>query len=213
MIGQLGNLYTGAVADTLDELGYHEQCLPSDIRPLADTMKVAGPVYTVLGKPRHYDDGVDPRYRQMDMLDAIPSNSVIVVEPGNESSAAHWGELMTNTALQRGAKGIVINGGLRDSLQILDVGLPAFRKYHSPLTAAYRWNIDSFNIPIKVGNVTIEPGDYVLGDIDGVLIIPQAIIKEVVEQTVAVVGKEDVVRASLQEGGNIRELFEEYKVF
>ena len=213
MISQLSNLYTGAIADTLDELGYHNQCLPSDIRPLADSMKVAGPVYTVLGKRRHYDDGVDPRYRQMDMLDAIPSGAVIIVEPGNESSAAHWGELMTNTALQRGAKGIVINGGLRDSLQILDVGFPAFRKYHSPLTAAYRWNIDSFDIPIKVGNVTIEPGDYVLGDIDGVLIIPQAIIQEVVEQTVAVATKEDVVRASLQDGGNIRELFEEYKVF
>ena len=81
------------------------------------------------------------------------------------------------------------------------------------MTAAYRWNIDSFDIPIKVGNVTIEPGDYVLGDIDGVLIIPQAIIQEVVEQTVAVATKEDVVRASLQDGGNIRELFEEYKVF
>ena len=62
-------------------------------------------------------------------------------------------------------------------------------------------------------DVTIQPGDYVLGDIDGVLIIPQAIIQEVVEQTVAVATKEDVVRASLQDGGNIRELFEEYKVF
>jgi len=164
-------------------------------------------------KRRHYDDGVDPRYRQMDMMDAIPSGAGIIAEPGNESSAAHWGELMTNTALQWGAKGIVINGGLRDSLQILDVGFPAFRKHHSPLAAAYRWNIDSFDIPIKVGNVTIEPGDYVLGDIDGVLIIPQAIIQEVVEQTVAVATKEDVVRASLQDGGNIRELFEEYKVF
>ena len=76
MISQSGNLYTGAVADTLDELSYHDQCLPPDIRPLADSMKVAGPVYTVLGKRRHYDDGVDPRYRQMDMLDAIPSGDL-----------------------------------------------------------------------------------------------------------------------------------------
>jgi hypothetical protein len=91
MIGQLGNRYTGAIADTLDELGYHNQYLPSDIQPLADSMKVAGPVYPVLGKRRHYDDGVDPRYRQMDMMDAIPSGAGIIAEPGNESFAAHWG--------------------------------------------------------------------------------------------------------------------------
>lgn len=56
--------------------GYHSQCLPSDIRPLADTMKVAGLAYTVLGRPRYHDDGIDPRCKQMDMLDAIPSGTV-----------------------------------------------------------------------------------------------------------------------------------------
>ena len=56
----LGKLYTGAVADILDDMGYHNQCLPSDIRPLSETMKVAGPAYTVLGRPRYHDDGIDP---------------------------------------------------------------------------------------------------------------------------------------------------------
>jgi len=56
--------------------GYHNQCLSFDIRPLADTMKVAGPAYTVLGRPRYHDDGIDPRCKQMDMLDAIPSGTV-----------------------------------------------------------------------------------------------------------------------------------------
>ena len=209
----LGKLYTGAVADTLDDMGYHNQCLPSDIRPLAEPMKVAGPAYTVLGRPRYHDDGIDPRYKQMDMLDAIPSGTVILVDPGKEGSAAHWGELMTNTALQRGATGLVINGGVRDSLHSLDVGFPTFRKYHSPLTAAYRWNIDSFSIPIRIGGVLIEPGDFILGDIDGILVIPKNLATEVVERTLVVTGKEDIVRARLQEGGDIRELFEQYKVF
>ena len=78
---RLGNLYTGAVADVLDEIGLRDQCLPADIRPLEPTMKVAGPVYTVRGRARHYDDGKDPRYKQMDMLDAIIPGSVVIVDP------------------------------------------------------------------------------------------------------------------------------------
>jgi regulator of RNase E activity RraA len=81
------------------------------------------------------------------------------------------------------------------------------------LTAAYRWNIDSFSIPIRIGGVLIEPGDFILGDIDGILVIPKNLATEVVERTLVVTGKEDIVRARLQEGGDIRELFEQYKVF
>jgi 4-hydroxy-4-methyl-2-oxoglutarate aldolase len=85
----LSALYSGAVADILDELGLREQCLPADIRPLRDDMKVAGPVYTVRGRSRPADDGSDPRYRQMDMLDAIFAGCVVVIDPGDETSAAH----------------------------------------------------------------------------------------------------------------------------
>src|SRR5918995_6928869 len=79
----LAALYTGAVADILDELGLREQCLPADIRPLSDDMKVAGPVHTVRGRSRPADDGSDPRYRQMDMLDAIFPGAVVVIDPGD----------------------------------------------------------------------------------------------------------------------------------
>ena len=147
--------YTRAPAHTRADLCYSAPSVRRGTRTRAGSMRVGGPLSTALCARDDNTVTVYTRYRQMDMLDAIPSGAVIIVEPGNESSAAHWGELMTNTALQRGAKGIVINGGLRDSLPILDVGFPAFRKYYSPLTAAYRWNIDSLDLPIKVGNVTI----------------------------------------------------------
>ena len=210
---RLVKLYTGAVADILDDMGYFIQYLPFDIRPLDPATKVAGPVFTVRGRARHYDDGVDPRYRQMDMLDAIFPHSVIVVEPGDDGVAAHWGELMCNTARGKGATGAVINGGLRDSGQILDIGFPVFRKYHSPLTAVFRYDITGHDLPVKVGRVLVSPGDFVLGDIDGVMVIPGKIIDEVILEAEDVRGREDIVRDSLQQGGNIRELFEKYKVF
>ena len=122
----LRELYTGAVADILDDLGHREQCLPADIRPLSPEMKVAGPVYTVRGRARAYDDGTDPRFVQMDMLDGIFAGCVVVIDPGDEERAAHWGELMSHTARAKGATGVVVAGGVRDTPQILEVGFPAF---------------------------------------------------------------------------------------
>jgi regulator of RNase E activity RraA len=209
----LAALYTGAVADILDELGLHEQCLPADIRPLDDRMKVAGPVYTVRGRARPADDGNDPRYKQMDMLDGIFPGAVVVIDPGDETRAAHWGELMSHTAKARGATGVVIAGGVRDTPEILRLGFPCFRRYHSPLTAVYRFDITDFGVPVRIGGVRLVPGDFVLGDVDGVLAIPAAAVDEVIARAASVREREDIVRQALDEGGSIRELFEQHRVF
>jgi 4-hydroxy-4-methyl-2-oxoglutarate aldolase len=210
---RLLRLYTGAVADILDELGLRNQCLPSAIRPLEPKMKVAGPVFTIRGRAMPPGDRPDPRLRQMDMLDAIFSGSVIVIDPGDEARAAHWGELMSNTALQKGATGCVINGGLRDSAQILELGFPVFRVFHSPLTAAVRWEIAEFGTPVRIGGVDIMPGDYILGDLDGVLVLPAAVAEKVVATAEEVCRKETIVRGELQKGSSIRQLFDKYRVF
>ena len=211
---RLGALYTGAVADILDELGYRDQCLPAEIRPIDSAMKVAGPVYTVRGRARrHAEGGVDPRYKQMDMLEGVFPGCVVVIEPGDERRAAHWGELMSTVARARGAAGAVIAGGLRDTRQILDLGFPAFCAYYAPLTAVYRFEITDFGVPIRVGGVSIAPGDHILGDVDGVLVIPAAVVDEVVARSESVRDRETIVRRALESGGDIRQLFEEYKVF
>ncbi len=210
---RLARLYTGAVADILDDLGYRRQCLPAEIRPLEPRMKLAGPAFTVRGRAMPPGQRPDPRLRQMDMLDAIFPGSVIVIDPGDETRAAHWGELMSNTALQKGARGCVINGGLRDSAQILELGFPVFRVFHSPLSAAVRWEITDFGAPMRVGEVDIVPGDWILGDIDGVLVLPAAVVEQVVTTAEEVRRKETIVREALQKGGSIRQLFDKYRVF
>jgi len=210
---RLLGLYTGAVADILDELGLRNQCLPAAIRPLEPKMKVAGPVFTIRGRSMPPGERPDPRLRQMDMLDAIFPGAVIVIEPGDETRAAHWGELMSNTALQKGATGCVIHGGLRDSAQILELGFPVFRVFHSPLTAAVRWEISDFDVPVRIGGVDISPGDYILGDIDGVLVLPAAVVEKVIATAEEVCRKETIVREELQKGGSIRQLFDKYRVF
>ena len=212
---KLLKLYTGAITDIMDSINsdFRNQTLPSNLRPLTPNMKIAGPVYTVRGNKRFYDDGKDPRYKQMDMLDGIFPESIIVMDSGDEKSAAHWGELMSKTSMEKGAKGAIIHGGIRDTEEIIKHNFPVFASYHSPLTAVYRYNIIDFNNPIIIGEVKINPGDYILGDIDGVVCIPKHIIDEVIDQAEIVKNKEDIVRNELSLGKNIRDLFEKYKVF
>ncbi len=212
---RLLKLYTGAITDIMDSISsnYRNQTLPNNLRPLSNEMKVSGPVYTVRGNRRFYDDGIDPRYKQMDMLDGIFPGCVILMDSGDEKSAAHWGELMSKTSMEKGATGAIIHGGIRDTEEIINHQFPVFASYHSPLTAVYRYNIIDFNNPIIIGDVKINPGDYIVGDIDGVVCIPKNIIDEVIEKAEIVKNKEDIVRNELSSGKNIRDLFEKYKVF
>ena len=120
---------------------------------------------------------------------------------------------MSKTSMEKGAKGALIYGGIRDTEEIIKHEFPVFACYHSPLTAVYRYNIIDFNNPIIIGEVKINPGDYVFGDIDGVICIPKEIIDDVINQAEEVKEKEDIVRGELSAGKNIRDLFEKYKVF
>jgi regulator of RNase E activity RraA len=108
---------------------------------------------------------------------------------------------------------VVIAGGVRDTPEILKLGFPCFRRYHSPLTAVYRFDITDFGVPVRIGGVRLVPGDFVLGDVDGVLAIPAAAVDEVIARAASVREREDIVRQALDEGGSIRELFEQHRVF
>ena len=95
-------------------------------------------------------------YELKDYLREINTDKNPVMDSGDEKSAAHWGELMSKTALEKGATGAIINGGIRDTVQIIEEHkFPVFACYHSPLTAVYRYNIVDFNTPLIIGNVKI----------------------------------------------------------
>jgi len=212
-IDRLAALYTGAVADVMDGLGYRNQALPREIRPLDNEVTLAGVVFTVRGRALWSEPEADPRYKQIEMLEAVTPDSVIVLDPGGEADAAHWGELMSTTAMAAGALGAVINGGLRDVRKMRELGFPVFGRFFSPLTAVFRWELTDYQVPLVLDGVVVRPGDVIHADEDGVLCIPQEIFHAVLEKAEEVVSKEDVVHNSLLEGTRIRELFEEHGVF
>ncbi len=191
--------YTGAVTDILDEMGYHRQALPYSIQSLVPGQTSAGRALTLLGEPSEIEDPdiVFPPFLRM--LGAIRPGNVLTNQ-ANDNVSAHLGELSSETAKFRGARGAVIDGGARATEYMFRLGFPVFARYKTPMDIRGRWRLVDWNVPIVIGSVAIAPGDLILGDRDGVIAIPQTIAEEVVTKAEVVVQTEDLVRAAILKG-------------
>jgi|SRR5208337_512829 len=205
-------IYTGAISDVLDEMGYPNQVLPAAIQGLTTAQQVAGVAMTVEGQPT---DSTDPEVIYipiLQMLGDLKHGDVIVSQP-HDNVSAHLGELSCETAKFRGARGAVIDGGARDIDYILKLGFPVFCRYRTPADVVGRWQLVSHGQPIQIGEVGIHRGDFIVGDKDGVLVIPKQITLEVLAKSEEVVNTENLVRKAILQGVHPVEAYRKYGRF
>src|SRR5215212_1394047 len=196
---RLASCYSGAIHDVLRAMG-HERCvLPPSIRPLDPAKKLAGPVWTVSGHIDRGQSAHDTLLGWTTLLSKAPSGHVVVCQPHNHEVAL-MGELSAETLMNKGVLGYVVDGGCRDTDFILALGFPVFHSFFTPSDIVGRWIPDRFAEPITIGEVTIRSGDYVLGDRDGVVVIPQECAEEAVTRTEAVAQTENQVREAIRGG-------------
>ncbi len=196
---RLARCYTGAVHDVLRMMGHDNIVLPPEIKAIAPGTRLAGPVWTVSG---HIDRTLtrdETLLAWCTMLSKAPSGHVIVCQP-NTHEIALMGELSAQTLEARGVLGYVVDGGSRDTELVLAQGFPVFCSFLTPADIVERWIPDAFGEPIAIGAVTIVTGDYLLGDRDGVVVIPKSIAQEVVTRTETVVATESDMRRALLGG-------------
>lgn len=191
-------LYTGAVNDVLRELTYLDQTLPVNILPLKFEMAACGIAYTVRSNPDPTVGGEMEVRAQM--LDEMPRECCVVWDAGEEIEAAHWGEVMTASAIARGARMAVVNGGLRDTRQVLAQNFPVFYRYRTSNGSLGRTKITGYNVPLRIGKAYIKPGDVIFGDIDGVIVIPRSVAYEVLLRAEEIKGNERQMRTWVHEG-------------
>ena len=196
---RLRGCYSGAVYDVLRAKGYVRQTLPQYIRPLNPQHKLAGPVFTIQGKRDDSLDAHQSLLKWCELLSNAPANTVLVCQP-NDHTLAHMGELSSETLVYKKVLGYIVDGGCRDSAFIENLGFPIFCKYFTPVDVVAKWAATAFGEPVQIGEVTIHTGDYVLGDRDGIVIIPGAITEEVVQQTEEVLRTENLVRKAILQG-------------
>ena len=211
LIERLEHLYPAVVADCLDRLGLRAQVLDPGIRPLYADAKVAGYAATVHcvevdAVPASRDDW----YRgEMGAVDALQPGDVMVV---STCRGSYWGELLATASRYRGARGIVADAYVRDTLALIEMGFPTFAAGIHCADSLGRIDVDAVGVPISCGGVDVAPGDLVLGDYDGVVVIPSARGEEVVGLAEEKVAGENVVRDRLAEGMPVSEAFRTYGV-
>ena len=209
---RFGAVPTAALVDIMDDLGHREQTLPPSIRALAPGMRVAGTAFTVEGGPSAHGDWDATIRKTLAMLGAVPSGHVAVYQCNHERSA-HFGELSATSLASRGVAGCVIDGGCRDVRLIEELGFPVFTRFVTPEDCTWRWEVTATQRPITIGTVRIEPGDWVVGDEDGVVVVPAGMAEDVLRAAEEKVGTENLVRDAVRDGMTPLEAFERYGAF
>ncbi|MEX1158043.1 MAG: RraA family protein [Thermomicrobiales bacterium] len=203
--------YSGAVADVLDKRGYLNQIVDGSIQGLTLEARVAGPAFTCKGAPATDLEPDDWDMRKQ-FLDSVLPGTVIVVDTSGDTVAAHWGELMSTAARGRGASGVVIDGATRDVTQMLAMGFPAFVRYRSPSSSIRRWRMSGYGHPVTIGGVVVRPGDFIIGDADGVVVVPVELAAEVLDEVESLAVAETNMRQELLEGGTFSAVYDRYQV-
>jgi len=211
LIERLDDLYSAVVADVLDRLGVRSNVMAPRIRSLDRRTRLAGFAATV----HCVEVDAPPAAREdwykgeLQAVDALEQGDVMVV---STCRGCYWGELLATASRYRGARGIVADAYTRDTLALIEMNFPTFVAGISPEDSLGRIEVDAVGVPIECGDVTVNPGDLLLGDHDGVVVIPSAVAHEVIALAKEKVSGENLVRQKLEDGMPVWEVFRTYGV-
>jgi regulator of RNase E activity RraA len=205
------NLYTAVLADALDEMGLRDQAMRETIRPLSPDPVIAGRARTIICMDV-YHTCENPYEIEIEAVDSLMPGEIVVVASGQSRRNAPWGELLSTAAVSRGARGAVIDGLVRDAKKIQALGFPVFAAGIKPVDSRGRGMVVDYNVPIDCGGVLVAPGDLVVADFDGVVVIPAVAVTVAVRLASEKVTQENSSRAELMNGKLLRDVYRKYGV-
>lgn len=210
----LETLYTAVLSDVMDEMGYPNQALRPFMRPLDDALSCVGRARTGLyAETYSVLEGENPYELEIRLVDDLKAGDVAVFACGGPTDRiAPWGELLTTAAMARGAAGCVTDGLVRDVRHIRRMKFPVFHGGIGPLDSKGRSRMIEMDRPIVCAGVRVCSGDTVFGDVDGVVVIPQAISDKVFAKAHDKATRESRTREELHEGRLLSEVYEKYGV-
>lgn len=201
-----GVLYSGILCDVLDQMGYRNQALSGELTGLVDGTVILGPAFTSIGT-EVYSMPPDPLTAQCRVVDQLGEGEIYVLATRGNYNCAVFGELFATAVKGRKGAGVLLDGYARDMRALREMDFPLFFRGKSPKTSKGRCEINECQIPVLIDGVTIHPGDYIFGDIDGVVVIPKERFEEVVATALATIKKEDEVRVRLQNGDSLQQAY------
>ncbi len=208
-------LYVPVVCDVLDGLGYRGQAMHQRLRPLLPDMRAcgfAGRARTIHWTETDYVVEADPYGLEIDAMDSLRPGDVVVHSTDFAGTNAPWGELMSTIAKRNGAVGCVCDSQVRDCVRIIEMGFPVYYAGIRPLDSLGRGRVLAYDVPVRCGDVLVRPGELILADFDGIVVVPRAVEATVLRLAAEKVDKESASRAELLSGKSLREVYDTYHV-
>lgn len=211
---QLHALSSSVLSDVMDSLGLVRRAMRPFVRPLDDRLVMAGRARTGLYMPAYsLREGENPYEVEIALVDDLRPNDVVVLAcNGPSERIAPWGELLSTAAQARKAAGCVTDGLVRDVKQTRAMNFPVFHGGIGPLDTKGRARMVDGDVTVECGGVEIRPGDIVFGDVDGVVVIPQAHELEVIDKAIAKVTGENNTRDALRKGESLADVFKRFGI-
>ena len=204
-------VFTALACDIMDQMGHREQTMDSGVRPAQEGQQIIGRALTLDAQAS--TEQVDDPYGQIfEAYDLMQSGDVVVIATNGEQRSGLWGGLLSTAARARGVHAVVTDGLVRDVREMNEMGFACFSRGYSPLDSAGRCLPTAVNVQIECGGVRIEPGDLILADAEGVVVIPQSMSAEVLRRSLEKLEGENTVRRELAAGDSPRTVFDRYGI-
>lgn len=204
-------LYSAVISDTLDQLGCRHQVMRENINPLDPAWIVAGRAKTILSVDIHHLPE-DPYAQEIAAVDSVKPGDIVIGCTNESTQNGLWGELLSTASKMRGGRGAIVDGLIRDTAKILELGFAVFATGTKPVDSQGRGIVIDYDIPVRCGGVLVHPGDIIFGDRDGIVVIPAALIEEVVEIATDKATRENHTRDELLAGHTLRQVYDKYGV-
>ena len=205
------NAYAAVLCDACDQAGYRHQMMRANINPIHPDMVVVGRAMPIQTRDV-CEAGPEPYTLEIESVDSLRPNQVAVCSTYASTQTCIWGELLSTASRCRGARGCIIDGYVRDVKKIVEMGFPVLATGTYPVDSLGRSEVIAYNCPVECGGVVVQPGDIVFGDVDGVVVIPQAAERDVIMRAAEKIDGENMTRTELLEGKRLKDVYDKYGV-
>lgn len=209
---RLGACYTGVVHDVMRAMGLRDFTLPAELRPLFPEKRLAGPAFTIDGRVDPRTDAHQTLLEWTGLLSKAKPGHIWVSQP-NDRVVAHMGELSAETLKNKGVLGCIADGYVRDVDFLIEMGFQTWSRGYTPRDIVGYWLPRAVDVDVKIGDVIIAPGDYMVGDRDGMIRVPKAIVEDVLDKAETAIATENKVRTAILSGVDPQEAYLKFGKF